>query len=203
MSESLSSLAINNSASASFEFAGAQVYLNAATADQLLADLAKFGKVPDRTTNVYEAAANKPKSTEVSAAEKSAVAAITAEQAKAVDDTAGLEEQNTGKPAPAADTKPTAAAAKADAPEQKVKPSEKDVPYIGEGGLQQAVFKLAGLVKQKGLDTDQWVKQLARDLGSANGTMADFKDNQAKINQGYALVMAQIAKVEALTEEVA
>lgn len=199
MNESLHSLAVNNTASASFEFNGAQVYLNAQTADQLLVDLAKFGKA-----NAYEAAANKPKtSAKVSAVEKSAVASITAEQARAVDDTAGLEEQNAGKPATAADTKPTAAAAKADAPEQKAKPSEKDVPYIGEGGLQQAVFKLAGLVKQKGLDTDQWVKQLARDLGSEKGTMADFKDDQAKINAGYALVVAQIAKVEAMEEEVA
>ncbi len=142
--------------------------------------------------NVYEAAAaNKQKTTKVSAAEKSAVAAITAEQAKAVDDTAGLEEVN------------AKAEAKKDEPRDEPKVEVKNVPYIGEGGLQQAVFKLAALVQKKGLDTDTYVKQLARDIGSENGTMAVFKDNQAKINEGYALVMAQIAKVEAMEVEVA
>lgn len=178
MNESLHSLAAHNSASASFEFNGAQVYLNAQTADQLLADLAKFGKA-----STYEAVANKPKSAKVSAAEKSTVANITAEQARAVDDTAGLEEQNAGKSAPVADTKPTAAAAKADAPEQKAKAS---VEYPV---LQKAVFDLAAKSREA-------VMEVAATFG-----VKTFKELSA---DRYAEALDAVkAKHAALVEEVA
>lgn len=134
--------------------------------------------------NLYaEAATNKPKSAKVSAAEKSAVAAITTEQAKAVDDTAGLEEQNAGKPAPAADTKPTAAAAKADVPEQKAKPS---VEYPV---LQKAVFDLAAKSRPA-------VMEVAATFG-----VKTFKELSA---DRYAEALEAVkAKHASLTEEVA
>lgn len=136
------------------------------------------------TGNLYaEAAANKPKSTKVSAAEKSAVASITPEQAKAVDDTAGLEEQNAGKPASAADTTRTAAAAKADAPEQKAKPS---VEYPV---LQKAVFDLAAKSREA-------VMEVAATFG-----VKTFKELSA---DRYAEALEAVkAKHASLTEEVA
>lgn len=136
------------------------------------------------TGNLYaEAAANKPKSTKVSAAEKSAVANITAEQQAAVDDTAGLEEQNAGKPVPAADTKPTAVAAKADVPEQKAKPS---VEYPV---LQKAVFDLAAKSREA-------VMEVAATFG-----VKTFKELSA---DRYAEALEAVkAKHASLTEEVA
>lgn len=164
MNQSLTATELSTSASAQFDFNGATVYLSAVSADQLLADLAKFGK-----GNTYEAAASKPARTaEVSAAEKSTVAAITSEQAAAVDDTAGLEEQNAKKSATSAGTTPTAAEAKADVPVKKA-------PSIEYTVLQKAVFALASISREavvavasafgvktfKELDASRWDEALA------------------------------------------
>ncbi len=128
MNESLNSSELNTSASANFEFNGATVYLVATNADQLLADLAKFGKggiCESAATDKVAKTAKTAKPTALSAAEKSAVAAITAEQAAAVDDTAGLEEVNKPKAEPVAEVK--------------------KAPTIEYTVLQKAVFALASI----------------------------------------------------------
>ena len=156
MNQSMTASGPSTSASAEFDFNGATVYLSATNADQLLADLAKFGK-----GNTYEAAATKPKTAKVSAAEKSTVAAITAEQGAAVDDTAGLEEVNKQKGEPVKETK-------VDAPAKKA-------PTIEYTVLQKAVFALASVSRDavvevasafgvktfKELDASRWDEALA------------------------------------------
>lgn len=165
-----------------------ELKLNFATMTELAAAVTLLSGAPSvATQSTGKPPADKP------AKVKAEPVNLTATQVAAVDDTAGVGNA-LNPPAKTADTARTASAAKDDAPAEKAK----NYAYAGEGGLQPLVFKLVGLVKAKGLDVEEHVKGIARQLGSATGSMADFKENQAKINEAYPLVLAKIAEVEAL-----
>lgn len=156
-------------AHATFSFHGATVNLMTDTTDELLAGLAKFGVGALAVETPVAKPAGKPK------AEKAAAAAASAEPAP-------LKE-----PAPDADAKASAAAET---------PKAKPVDYPT---LQKAVFALAGAVTKKGLDTDEWVKSIAKKHGGAT-----FKELAPDT---YAAALAdvtdQLAKVEAHEEAMA
>lgn len=149
-----------------------------ATSAELLAHLNALGTAPSTGSakDLVKATATKDTAKSETKAEPAKPVAdvkLTKTQTEAVDDTAGLQ------------------------------PTKAETPAVKYSDLRAKVMELAGLVTQKGLDVEQWVKSIARGLGSADGTMKPFEQQPEKIAEAMPLVLAQIAKVQALEVEVA
>lgn len=149
-----------------------------ATSAELLAHLTALGTAPatGSAKDLVKATKADPPKAEVKS--RTAETNLTATQVAAVDDTAGLEQKPKAEPKP-------------------------EQPAVKYPELRAKVMELAGLVTQKGLDVEQYVKSIARGLGSADGTMKPFEQQPDKIAEAYPLVLAQIDKVKALEVEVA